>query len=89
MYGTVARMRVKPGMESQLDAQMRAYEQLKVPGMLQSYVYRMDADPQEFYMAVIFESKEAYMANAASPEQDARFRQMMETLESPPSVSPR
>lgn len=84
MYGTVARMRVKQGAESQLEQQLREFEGLKVPGFVTTYVYRMDADPQTYYMAVVFDSKESYVANARSPEQDARYQQMRALLESDP-----
>lgn len=84
MYGTVARLHVKPGAESQLREQMKQYDGLKIPGFVTTYVYRMDTDPNDYYMAVIFENKDAYVANAESPEQDARYREMMESLESAP-----
>ena len=84
MYGTVARMRLKPGMDEQFMAQMRQYEQLQVPGFVRTYLYHMDADPRDIYMAVIFESKETYTANAQSPGQDARYQQMLATLDGPP-----
>ena len=84
MYGTVARMRVKPGMESKFKDLSREYESLKVPGHIGEYVYRMDEDSNEYYMAVIFESKESYFANARSPEQDTRYREMLDTLEGEP-----
>jgi heme-degrading monooxygenase HmoA len=84
MYGTVARMRVKPGAESQLREQMKDYEALKIPGFVTTYVYQMDSDPNEYYMAVIFDSKDAYRANAESPEQDTRYREMLQSLQSPP-----
>jgi hypothetical protein len=32
MYGTVARIRMKPGMEAQITEQMREYEAAQVPG---------------------------------------------------------
>ncbi len=84
MYGTVARMRIKQGAEGQLEQQLREFESLKVPGFVTTYVYRMDADPQTHYMAVVFDSKESYVANARSPEQDARYQQMRALLESDP-----
>lgn len=84
MYGTVARMQLKPGAESQMDALMREYDALKVPGYVTTYVYRMDADPQTYYMAVVFDSKESYWANARDPQQDARYQQMRALLESDP-----
>ena len=84
MYGTVARMQAKPGMESQLRAMMDQYDVLKIPGYNTTYVYQMDSDPRTFFLAVVFESREAYQANADSPEQDARYQQMLAMLEGPP-----
>jgi quinol monooxygenase YgiN len=84
MYGTIAHCRVKPGMEQQLAEQMRMFEAAKVPGAIATYIYRMDADPNDCYLAVVFASKEAYWANAQSPEQDARYRQLLSLLESEP-----
>ena len=88
MYGTVARMRVKPGMEGQfrqlLEEQARAFEAGHVAGFVASYSYRMDADPNEYYLAAVFASKEAYWANAQNPEQDARYRQWLPLLEGEP-----
>ena len=45
MYGTVARMRLKPGAEAQMADLMRQYETLNIPGQRMTYVYRMDNDP--------------------------------------------
>jgi quinol monooxygenase YgiN len=84
MYGTVAYCRAKPGMEAQLIEQVRVFETAKVPGTVAAYVYRMDADPNDYYIVVVFASKEAYLANAQSPEQDARYRQLVVLLESEP-----
>lgn len=84
MYGTVARMRAKPGAETELAEQMRIFEEAHVEGAVASYVYRMDSDPSEYYLAVVFTNKEAYVANARSPEQDARYRQLLAYLEGPP-----
>lgn len=84
MYGTVARFRIKPGVEEQLDQRQREFEALRIPGYVSSMVYRMDADPRECYLAVVFDSKEAYQANAASPEQDVRYRQLLELMDSEP-----
>lgn len=84
MYGTIAHCRVKPGMEQQLAEQMHTFEAAKVPGAIATYVYRIDADPNDYYLAVVFASKEAYWANAQSPEQDARYHQLLSLLESEP-----
>jgi quinol monooxygenase YgiN len=83
MYGTIARLRAKPGAFEQLQA-MNEGEQPQVPGIITQYVYRMDNDPNEYYLVVVFESKEAYVANAQSPEQNERFQSMVAFLEEPP-----
>ena len=84
MYGTIARLQAKPGTEGQLQRLMGEFEAIKVPGFIRSYVYRMDDDPNEYYLAVLFENKETYRANAASPEQDARYQQLLAVLSAPP-----
>ena|SRR5215469_14464091 len=88
MYGTIGRYRVKPGMEGQFkqltEEQARVFEAGQIPGFIAAYGYRMDADPNDIYLAVIFASKEAYWANAQSPEQDARYRQLLAVLEHEP-----
>lgn len=84
MYGTVAHFRIKPDAEERLAAQLRAFSSLRVPGFQATYVYRMDSDPREVYMAVVFDSKATYDANAKSPEQDKRYREMLDLLEDAP-----
>ena len=82
MYGTVARMRVKPGF---MEAMERIYEGQELPaGAVAFYAYQMDADPNELYMVAVFESKEAYVVNAQSAETDTQFRQWLEWLETEP-----
>jgi antibiotic biosynthesis monooxygenase (ABM) superfamily enzyme len=84
MYGTVARLCLKPGAEAKFLEVGRSIEEAHIPGHLATYVYRMDSDPNEFYMAVVFTSKEAYRANAESPEQHARFLEFAALLECEP-----
>ena len=84
MYGTVARFRIKPGREQELLDDLKSYESLGVPGYLETVCYRMDGASNEYYMAVVFESKDAYLKNADDPAQDARYRQFLEFLEGEP-----
>ena len=84
MYGTVARMRMKPGMDARYADLEREFEARQVPGFVAQVTYRMDADPNEVYLAVVFESKEAYVANANDPAQDAMYRKFREVLEADP-----
>ncbi len=84
MYGTVARLRVKPGMEAKFVEIGRAIEAARIPGNVASYIYQMDADPHEYYLAVVFTDKAAYRANSESPEQNKRFLELMTVLEGVP-----
>ena len=84
MYGTIARMRLKPGVEPELERLSRE-DIPAIPGLVFQYVYRTDADPREVFLVVAFEGKEVYVANAASPEQQARYRRYRDLLEGEPS----
>lgn len=83
MYGTVARLRLKPGKLEDLK-QLGQEMSAQIPGLVSEYVYRTDADPNELYLVVMFESEEAYRANAASPEQHKRYEQYRALLAADP-----
>jgi hypothetical protein len=87
MYGTIARFRLKSGTEAQVDElirTMRSYGSEAIPGMIDEWIYRSDEDPRTWYMAVLFESRESYVKNAVSPEQDQRYRHFRDLLEADP-----
>ncbi len=84
MYGTVARMRAKPGTGEQLKALAAEYDSLGIPGFVATYIYRLDDNENDYYMAVLFEDRESYRRNAEDPAQDARYRRMRELLEADP-----
>ncbi len=84
MYGTVAQLRARPDAGEQFEAYQREIESDNIPGLVATYLYRMDTNPNEYYLAVIFDSKEAYVANAKSPEQDTRYRKLLELLAADP-----
>jgi quinol monooxygenase YgiN len=84
MYGTIARMRVKPGMEERLLQLAREPGPAATPGLVFDYAYRMDANRNEYFLAVAFESREAFLANAARPEQHAQYLAMRALLEADP-----
>jgi quinol monooxygenase YgiN len=83
MYGTVARMKVKPGAESALRRLSEESAQ-QIPGIVGEYIYRMDAEPNVYYMALVFASQEAYVANANSAEQHKRYERYREFLAADP-----
>jgi heme-degrading monooxygenase HmoA len=85
MYGTIAHVRARPGMEARLKEEIRRFEEARTPGAIAAYVYRMDVDSNDYYIAVIFESKAAYVANANSAEQNARYQALLELLISEPA----
>jgi quinol monooxygenase YgiN len=85
MYGTVASMKAKPGSGELLAELGRQINDDRPAGMVGLWVYRLDADPDEYMMAVAFDSREAYRANADSPEQDARYQQLRELLDADPT----
>jgi quinol monooxygenase YgiN len=82
MYGTVSRARLKPGKADELTSLM---EELGRPeGSVLVTVLRTDADPDQIFIAGVFESREAYRNSAASPEQDARFQRLRDLLVADP-----
>jgi hypothetical protein len=75
-------MQLKPGA---LDAMMAwGRDQPPPDGDGAMLVFQMDNNPNELYVIVVTESKEAYRAVAESPEQHQRFLQMMELLVAEP-----
>ena len=83
MYGTIARMRVQAGKEAELGRVMQDRSR-EIPGFLFAHVYRMDEDPQTLMLVVAFRDREAYHANARSPEQDAEYQHYRALLEADP-----
>ena len=83
MYGTVARITIKPG---KLEELKRIGQEMSavIPGLVSEYVYQTDANPNEFYLVVIFESEQAYRDNANSPEQHGRYEQLRALLTADP-----
>ena len=84
MYGTVARLEVKPGKFKELQKWAENHPMPDSPGAVAGYAFRADDDANEGYLVVVFESEDAYKANAERPETDREFREMMQWLESEP-----
>ena len=80
MYGTIARLKVKPDHVEALQRLTASYDDLEVPGFVGTHVYRMDADETEYYLVVLFEDRDTYRKNAEDPAQDRRYREMRELL---------
>ena len=84
MYGTVARWRVKEGKQDELERLSNELMSDRPAGSRAVYVYRSDSDPREYWVAGVFESKDVYTANSASPEQGERFRRLRELMDADP-----
>lgn len=84
MYGTVAKMRIRAGMEQKMRELAASDGMTKIDGLVGTTVYKMDADPNVLFMAVVFTDKDAYVKNANSPEQNARYEEFVALLEGPP-----
>jgi quinol monooxygenase YgiN len=84
MYGTVARIRAQPGTEAQLQARSGEF-QGQIDGLVHTYIYRAENEPDTYWMAVIFTDKAAYVRNAQSPAQDARYQKMRALLAADPA----
>lgn len=84
MYGTVARIKLLPGKEAEMRAETEGYPDLKIDGFVASAVYRADAGEDEYWLAVVFENREKYRANAESPEQDQRFQRLRALMAADP-----
>lgn len=84
MYGTIARCRLKPGVEMEMMRLQDEFDEAPPPGYAGVVVYRLDADPSEYMLAVLFEDKASYFANANSPQQDAMYQKLRALLEADP-----
>jgi antibiotic biosynthesis monooxygenase (ABM) superfamily enzyme len=83
MYGTIARMKLKPGAEAEMTRMIRDTAP-EIPGFAFQHIYKLDAGSNEYMIVIGFETKEAYVANAKSPEQNERYEQYVSLLEEPP-----
>ena len=82
MYGTIARVKIDPAKLEDLKTVGRRMG--VAPGQVARYVFRMDADPGELYLIAVFESREAYWANAESPEQNKRYQELRALMSADP-----
>ncbi len=81
MYGTIARMKVKPGM---MDKMIAWGKNQDPPGGGITIALRSDDDPNELFLVALAPDEESYRTRAASPEQHERYLEMIEYLETEP-----
>ena len=80
MYGTIAKMKILPGKEEDL---MKTVQE-RPKGIVFEHVYKLDSGNDEYMLAVGFESKEAYKANAESPEMHQMYLEYRKFLAADP-----
>jgi quinol monooxygenase YgiN len=73
MYGTIARLRIRPGVKDEFVKTMDSFGDAVIEGWVADYYFQMDNDSDEFYLVAIFKDKTTYQANANSSEQHQRY----------------
>ena len=77
MYGTIFRMRVKPGREAGVAKVFADWDREvkpKVEGAIETLLMRPDGKPGELIGVAVFRDVASYRANADSPDQDRWYR---------------
>jgi quinol monooxygenase YgiN len=83
MYGTVAKLRVKPENRDKLRDVMKKQSEVKIPGSVTGYVlWENDGDAAWFF--AIFEDRESYDRNADDPAQNERYVEYRALMEEEP-----
>ena len=87
MYGTIGIFKIQPGSEEAATAHLNSWWRDRAPsvkGAIAGSLHRNGANPSEFILSVVFESKEAYEANAADPAQDQWYQSLRSLLAADP-----
>ncbi|MGZ4132031.1 MAG: putative quinol monooxygenase [Actinomycetota bacterium] len=83
MYGTVAKMRVKPENREQLRKVAEAQNVDQVEGYVTSYTL-FENDSDVAWLLAVFSDRATYDANANDPAQHERFMQMRALMDADP-----
>ena len=84
MYGTVARLKMKPGQRDEMVARFGQGGMPLDPGEVSGHFFALDNDPDGAFIVAIFTDKEAYIANAQRPETHERYLQLRAFLAEDP-----
>jgi quinol monooxygenase YgiN len=82
MYGSISRLKVKPGKWEALRQSAEAGPQAEGPGAVA--VLRTDADSDEYYVMMVAESEKAYRANSERPDMHEAYLERLQWLQSEP-----
>ena len=84
MFGTIAKMKFKPGSYEKMQELMKRFESRQVKGFLFTASYRSQSDPDEVWLAVGFEDEASYRANADDPQTDQMAQEYQKLMAAPP-----
>ena len=87
MFGSIYRMKPRPGQEANIAAHFRRWERERRPatgGAVGGYLFRPKSNPAELIGVAVFDSEDSYMKNANDPMQDQWFRDLRQMLEGDP-----
>jgi hypothetical protein len=88
MYGTIARVKVKPGQEQAFREFQDRWWQERAPqikGARSGYVCKpVNGPADELLMIAIFDDQQTYTANANDPEQDRWYQEFRSHLAADP-----
>ena len=84
MFGTIARVRVRPDNREKLREVLEGEEQVAVPGFISSHLMFPEGREEEAYLVVFFDDRDSYMKNADDPAQDERYQRFRVLLEEDP-----
>ncbi len=73
MYGTIARVRVKPEMKEALQRAMAEDHAADIPGWIADYLFESTTEPQVCFLVAFFKDEASYTANADSPAQHESY----------------
>lgn len=86
MFGTIMRLKAKPGSAQALIDLMDEWVVERGPstGQVGSHLFKLENTEDEYMAVAIFRDRETYYANAADPETDRRYRALLELLTTEP-----
>jgi quinol monooxygenase YgiN len=84
MYGTVAKLKIKPGKEEAFREFGKRTSEDAPPGLVFDYVFKLDSGNDEYFLVVGFTDKDAYVKNAESPEMHQRYEEYRNLLAAEP-----
>ena len=73
MFGTIARVRLKPGKKEALRHAMAEEDTAEISGWIADYLFESSQEAQVCYLVAFFKDEASYIANADSSAQHERY----------------